>query len=103
MERRHFHPSLVNLSLAIVYFALFFLFLSPRLESVKVVPCILEGQWSTCTINPIGTHADSLYFGYSALDFIYQIVYLMLHVVIPYILACISMFYYEHMIQRLVG
>jgi hypothetical protein len=99
--KRFFKPTIVKVSLAVLIFAIFSLWLlTPVLSNVKIIPCTYikesfipgfdaghsEGK---CPINPAALNVSTIYFHIGFLDTCYVWVYtLILYLIFPYVAAC---------------
>ena len=95
MDLSMLRPNAITIALFLVLASLEFVLLSPILSNVSAVPCVIEGNWESCTINPLGMKVESAYFGSFFLDYIYQFLYLAIMVVIPYFASCLMLYGYR--------
>jgi hypothetical protein len=99
--KRFFKPSIVKVSLAVLIFAIFSLWLlTPVLSSAKIIPCtyinvsIIPGvdAWHSegkCPLNPAALDVSTIYFNSGFLDSCYVWIYmLILYIIFPYTAAC---------------
>jgi hypothetical protein len=99
---RFFKPTLLKVLLSVLCLGLTLKFITPLFAFLKLVPCklVAQGKWGLCAINPSQV-AQSLYLGFSATDFIYQLLYLgAIAIVIPYLLACTLFWSYGYIAKK---
>ncbi len=107
--KRFYRPNIIKISLAFICLGLTLKFFVPVFTRLSIVPCrIIEQSGSVfglCPINPdpAVSQINSYYLGLRFLDFIYQVFYLlMLVLVIPYTLACSLFLLYYRYIKSII-
>jgi uncharacterized membrane protein len=100
-----YKPNLLNISMALLCLGLTLKFIVPLLSHIVAVPCLMyaEKDMALCPINP-NPDVSTLYLGFLMGDWIYQIIYLaLILVVIPYTMSCAIFKLYYSFLKKRIG
>lgn len=107
---KHFYkPNIITISLAFLCLGIILKLFVPVFTIIKIIPCNIinesGSEFGLCPINPdpVASQMDSVYFGFSFGDILYQLLYLIVVVfILPYTMSCgIFLLYYKY-IKRIV-